>query len=237
MHKRKIHISWGLIIFLIILIIFSLYSYFSEGVVSILMESDIDSLLSYLSSFERWAVFIFIFLVVLEVLFALIPPMVLYMAGGIMFGPFLGGLYGLIGNILGAGMAFQISRHWIREHVQQKVPNRVKKKFDRASEKHGPLAVFILRINPLTTTDLVSYIAGISKMKFWKFLLSTAIGLTPLIFVESYLGESIKDNPLLFKMFIILSILYVIAFVGIYIYSRTRRKNNQNAKLSPNKKR
>ncbi|HKL23194.1 MAG TPA: TVP38/TMEM64 family protein [Candidatus Nanoarchaeia archaeon] len=237
MHKRKIHISWGLIIFLTILIGFSLYSYFSGGVVSLLMGSDVDSLLNYLSSFEHWTVFIFIFLVILEVLFALIPPMVLYMAGGILFGPFLGGVYGLIGNILGAGMAFQISRHWIREYVQQKVPNRIKKRFDKASEKHGPLAVFVLRINPLTTTDLVSYIAGISKMKFWKFILSTALGLLPLVFLESYLGESIKDNPLLFKMFIILSILYVVAFVGIYMYSKIRRKNKKDAKLPSNKER
>jgi uncharacterized membrane protein YdjX (TVP38/TMEM64 family) len=159
------------------------------------------------------------------------------MAGGILFGPFLGGFYGLIGNIIGAGIAFQISRHWIREYIQQKISNGIKKKFDRASEKHGPLAVFILRINPLTTTDLVSYVAGISKMKFWKFLLSTTIGLAPLVFVESYLGKSIKDNPLLFKIFIILSILYVVAFIAIYTYSRIRRKNKKYAKLSSNKKR
>jgi len=231
MHKRKKHISYGLILTLILLI------GFTKGVVFYLISSDADSVVNYLSSFENWTAIIFIFLVILEVLFALIPPLVLYLVGGILFGPFIGGIYALTGNVLGAGIAFQISKHWIRDFAEKRVPKRIKNKFDKLSEKHGPLAVFILRLNPFTTTDLVSYLAGVSKMKFWKFLLSTALGLIPLVFIQTYLGQSVKENPIIFKIFIILSIFYVVGFIGLYVYSKLKKGKKKNAKLSTNKKR
>ncbi len=232
MHKKKTHLGYVLIFLLIALIVFSIYSYFTKGVVSYLINNDANSVITYLSSFEHLTVFIFIFLVILEVLFALIPPLILYLVGGILFGPFLGGIYALLGNILGAGIAFQISKHWIRDFVEKKVPKEIKNKFDKVSKKHGPLAVFILRLNPFTTTDFVNYVAGISKIPFWKFILGTTLGLAPLVFIQSYLGQSITENPIILKIFIILSILYVIGFIGIFIYLKVKKGKNKNAKLS-----
>lgn len=237
MHKNKRHISYALIFLLGIIIAFTIYSYFTKGVVFYLISSDVNSVITYLASFEHLTVFIFIFLVILEVLFALIPPLVLYLVGGILFGPFIGGIYALTGNIIGAGIAFQISKNWIKDFVERKVPKRVKNKFDKASERHGPLAIFILRLNPFTSTDLVSYIAGVSKIPFWKFLLSTGLGLIPLVFVQSYLGQSVSENPIIFKIFIILSILYIVGFIAIFIYAKLKKGKNKNAKLSTSKKR
>lgn len=237
MNKKKRHISYALIFFLTTLILFTIYSYLSQGIVYYLINSDVISVTEYLLSYDNWTVFIFIFLVILEVLFALIPPLVLYLVGGILFGPFLGGIYALVGNIVGSGIAFQISKNWIKDFVDRKVPKRIKNKFNKVLEKHGPLAIFILRLNPFTTTDLVSYIAGVSEINFWKFLLSTGLGLIPLIFIQSYLGQSVSENPIIFKIFIILSILYVIAFVGIFIYAKIKKRKNKHAKLSSNKKR
>ena len=237
MYRNKRYITYALIFLLITIIAFTIYSYLTKGVVSYLITSDVDSVITYLASFQRLAVFLFIFLVILEVLFALIPPLVLYLVGGVIFGPFLGGIYALTGNVIGAGIAFQLSRNWIKDFVERKVPKRIKNRFDRISERHGPLAVFILRLNPFTTTDLVSYIAGVSGIKFWKFLLSTALGLAPLVFIQSYLGQSVQDNPIIFKIFIILSILYVVGFIAIFIYAKIKQRRHKDAKLSTSKKR
>jgi uncharacterized membrane protein YdjX (TVP38/TMEM64 family) len=234
---KKRHISYALIFFLVTIIAFTIYSYFSKGIIFYLISSDVNSVINYLSSFEKFTVFLFIALVIFEVLFALIPPLVLYLVGGILFGPILGGIYALTGNIIGSGIAFQISKHWIRDFVDRKVPNRIKNRFNRVSEKHGPLAIFLLRLNPFTTTDLVSYIAGVSNIKFWKFLMSTGLGLMPLVFIQSYLGKSVRENPIIFKIFIILSILYVAGFIVLLIYTKIKKGINKNAKLSTSKKR
>lgn len=220
--------------FLVLIVLFVagflVFSYFDKGIVYSLMNNDLNSIINYVSSFQNIATFIFIFLIILEVIFAPIPPLILYISGGVLFGSFLGGTYALIGNVLGAGIAFQISRNWGRNIIQKRISKRTKKKFDDFSEKHGPLSIFLLRLNPLTSSDIFSYISGLTKMKFWKFIIGTTAGLIPIIYFQSYLGESVKEHPLIFKFFLILGALYVLVFVGIFFWVRLqkKRKNKVN---------
>jgi len=72
--------------------------------------------------------------------------------------------------------------------------------------------------NPFTSSDVFSYLAGISKMNFKKFLIGTTLGLIPLIYIQSYLGEEIiTKNELLFNIFLIISLIYVLIFIYLII--------------------
>ena len=93
-------------------------------------------------------------------------------------------------------------------------------KFKRYSKKYGALSVFILRINPLTTSDLVSYLAGFTHMKRSGFLVATALGLIPLVFFQTYGGEIIINNsPLFLGLTIFFSILYMVVFLYLLLSS------------------
>lgn len=50
-------------------------------------------------------------------------------------------------------------------------------------------AVVIARINPLLSNDAISFIAGMLGMNFWKFLLATLAGITPLTVAIAVFGE------------------------------------------------
>ncbi len=98
-------------------------------------------------------------------------------------------------------------------------------KFDNFSKKYGGFAIFLLRVNPLTTTDLVSYLAGLSKIKFWKFILWTGLGLVPMIFIQTYFGDVfVKGNGILSALVIILSVLYLIFFVYLILRLFVKKK-------------
>lgn len=211
------------IFILIILLIFIPYSYFSKGLIYFLINSDTSYIVNFVNSFGIFSLIVFVFLVILEVVFAPIPPFALYIVAGVIFGGFFGGILVLIGNICGSIIDFEIARIFGKNYIEKKLNKKKKIQFDEFIKKYGAWSIFLLRINPLTSSDLFSYLAGLSKMKLKTFILATSCGLIPLIFFQTYLGDFfIKNNSLLFFLFLFISFLYFILF--LYLFLRKDKK-------------
>jgi len=222
--KKRILASFFLLC-LIILVAGIYYSYTTEGIIYSVLSEDTDSVIEYINSFGSLAALILILLVILEVIAAPIPPLLLYVVAGIIFGKLTGGLLVLTGNLIGATIAFLIARTIARDYISKKIDPKSRRKFDKFSEKYGTFAIFFLRINPITSSDIFSYIAGLSKMKLSKFLIGTTLGLAPLVFLQTYLGaDIIKSNPLLLLIFIIVSIAYFLVFLYLVVHFMIKRK-------------
>ena len=89
--------------------------------------------------------------------------------------------------------------------------------FSRYNSKYGPLVLFVLRLNPVTSSDIFNYLAGIIEMPYRKFLISTALGLIPNIFIISYFGEIfIKESPFLKLFFLIITLIYILILLYGY---------------------
>ena len=219
---------WLFILILIILFSWVIYSYINQGIFYLLATSDIDSIVTFINSFGWIAVFVFFLLVVLEVILAPIPPFVLYVTGGILFGTFLGGTITLFGNVLGATLAFLIARKFGKNLIEKKINKNFKKRFDNFTKKYGGYALFLLRLNPVTTSDIFSYLSGLTKMKLRTLIISTTLGLIPLIYLQTYLGEIfVKENPFLFFLFIVVSLIYLVLFLyGLWylIIKKSKKK-------------
>jgi uncharacterized membrane protein YdjX (TVP38/TMEM64 family) len=149
-------------------------------------------------------------IVILEVVVAPIPGAILYTIGGILFGSFIGGTLALLANIIGAAIAFYIGKSLVFYEGETE-----KRDFlDKMVNKYGGYAIFLLRINPLTSSDVFSFLSGFLKMNFKKFMIGTTLGLLPLIYFQSYLGgEIFTQNQTLFNIFIIASVIYIIIFI------------------------
>lgn len=84
-----------------------------------------------------------------------LPGLMLYGPGGFIFGGFKGGLLFLLGNTLGSGVCCaalrSLGNEWMRrffsEHKIASIQERL--------ERHGVWLIFLLRVNPLTSSDLV----------------------------------------------------------------------------------
>lgn len=218
--------NWLILLILILVISWFFYSYFAKGIIYSTINSDVDSVKSTIESFGFYSYIIFILLVILEVVLAFIPPLVLYAVAGTLFGGFLGGVLTLIGNMIGTWICFKIARRYGKKFVEKKMSDKLKIKFNKFFDKNGGLAIFILRVNPLTTSDLVSYLSGLTKIKTMKFLIATGLGLIPMIFVQTYLGDLIKDSPVLIGITIFFSILYLIIFFYLILMPSSKKRDN-----------
>lgn len=92
----------NLILILLIVLSALYYNYDNGGVLYSLINDDVDSLILFLNSFGFMGIIVFFIIVVIEVIVAPIPSVILYAAGGILFGTFWGGTAALLANILGA---------------------------------------------------------------------------------------------------------------------------------------
>jgi len=207
-----------LIFILIIILSVFYYSYNRSEIIDSLIHQDTNSVIEFVNSFGFLSIIIFTILVIIEVVVAPIPSVILYAAGGIIFGTFLGGTAALIGNIVGAIIAFKIAQKYGRRFIEKKADKKRLVIFDKFSKKYGSYAIFLLRINPLTSSDIFSYLAGLSRISLKQLVLGTALGLAPLVYIQAYIGEDfIRNNPILFLLFIFISVAYIaVFFYGIY---------------------
>ncbi len=224
--------NWAILLVILILTAIVIFSYYSKGLIYFIFNTDSYSVAEFVDSYGAFSYLIFMGLVILEIVFAPIPPIALYIAGGILFGAFLGGVLVLIGNLIGSFIAFELARRFGRKYVEKKVDKNTRGKFDKFSEKYGAFSIFLLRINPLTTSDLFSYLAGLTKMKRSHFLVGTVLGLAPMIFVHTYFGDFfVKDYPVLYLVLVWVSIIYFIGFV--YLIWRAARKTKKQLNPKP----
>jgi uncharacterized membrane protein YdjX (TVP38/TMEM64 family) len=116
---------------------------------------------------------------------------VLFFPGGILsfFGLWWGTLLVLVGNLLGAAVAFFVGHKLGRKFVRKRILRDPRwAALDGAIAKHGPRIIFYSQLNPLFPTSLFNYLYGITKVRFWECLKWVALGRLPGIFLYCYLG-------------------------------------------------
>ena len=201
----------------------AVWSYMTGGTVRLLMDSagslpDSGQTLAALkSALDRWGALapaVYVAAVVVEVLVAPIPGTLLYAPAGALFGGFLGGTLSLIGNTLGAAIACGVGSALGEGALARRIEGTKLAAYRDAIQERGLWVVLLLRINPLTSSDLVSYTAGAVGVPIWRVALGTFIGMAPLCYAQSYLAEQIFEIlPGAVYVLIAAGIIYVLALV------------------------
>ncbi|MDP9455670.1 MAG: TVP38/TMEM64 family protein [Actinomycetota bacterium] len=186
----------------------------------ILASGDVGGLGEYILSYGAWAPVASTFLMVLQSLAAPLPSFVVTFANGLAFGTFWGWALSLFGHTLAAAVCFWIARALGRVPVEIIAGKAGLESADRWFARWGLYAVVVARLVPGISFDVISYAAGITRMKFRRFLGATALGVFPQTFVYSYLGHQAPEHVRLF----LLSSAVVIAGVLVAALIRRRRR-------------
>jgi uncharacterized membrane protein YdjX (TVP38/TMEM64 family) len=172
-------------------------SWQAEGVVFDLVRTDqtaawkVERLQQFFEACGPLAPIVYVAFVTIEVVVAPIPGLMLYAPGGVVFGGFVGGLLSLTGNVIGAGIACSIARTIGSNLLTRLFPEDSLENAQQELDRRGSWLIFLLRVNPLTSSDLVSYAAGFTRISIWKVMLATMFGMAPLCFAQAWLAESL----------------------------------------------
>ena len=160
------------------------------------------------------------------------PVTMLIAATGIVFGPWLGMLYSLIGATLSAVFVYAIGREVGRDAVRRVAGRRIND-LSRRIAKRGLLAMLFVRIVPVAPFSIINLVAGASHLGFRDFLLGTILGLVPgtiliSFFVDRIVAAVRQPGPVTFAL---LALVAGIAIGGtLAVRARLKRSDAADAR-------
>lgn len=122
-----------------------------------------------------------------------LPGLPFNVAAGAMFGAAAGGVLGWIASMLGA-----TGGYWLARTIGHKEVSRWVKRYrriDAAVEqaRHFP-GMLRLRFIPVLPIGIVSFVGGLARTPFLRYLAATAIGIIPSVATYSYFADSLVQG-------------------------------------------
>jgi len=195
------------------------------GVYWVLSEtSALDALMNreilekHIFSLGLWGPAAVIALIAVAIVMSPVPSAPIALAAGAVYGHTWGTLYILAGAEIGALIAFLIARlvgydllrKWFGERMYV-----------------GPLGsqnvlmalVFVSRLLPFLSFDIISYVAGLSALSFWRFALATLAGILPASFLLAHFGGELASGDMaraLISVIVLGGVTLIPVAVGLY---------------------
>lgn len=118
------------------------------------------------------------------------PVTPLLVAGALVFGAWLGGLYSLVGSLLAAVLSYLLARWLGREFIAQLLGEERVLMIDRTLDRHGFWPLVAIRYVPVPFI-IINYAAALTGVPLARFTLASALGLTPAILLFSYFSDAL----------------------------------------------
>ena len=167
--KRLMTITTG--VFTLLLVLFIVYA------IKIDLLTSPDILVTKIKSYGVIGPIIFLFLQIVQVVFPVIPGGASCLAGVLAFGPILGFIYNYLGLVIGSVMAYLLSYNFGLPIVKKLFKKETVNKYLKYIKTNRFERLFFLGILlPGAPDDLLCYIAGISNIKFSRFVFYIIVG-------------------------------------------------------------
>lgn len=150
----------------------------------------------------------------------LFPGTPLTLLAGATFGVVKGSIVSLIGNILGATLAFFVSRYLLQKYVIKNILSKYPRieEYEKRFATHGFETVVLLRLIPLFPFNALNYLLGVTHVRTKDYILGTAVGIIPGTIAFVYFGKSLA------MLSIFHVIISVVAIIGLIIVGKYYEK-------------
>lgn len=183
---------------------------------------------AFAADYGKWGPVVFIVLQALQVVITPISHYSVGYMGGFLYGPILGGLYNYVGRLIGHVSAFFISRKLGSPLIRKFVPQKTVDKYNSlVSDK--ALVLFLIYFLPLFPDDEISYLVGLSRMRFRWFLIANLFGHVGGSLSLAYLGSGLNTKD---PLFWVLTVSTLLGFPVLWILLRRQPKKTATSAQS-----
>jgi uncharacterized membrane protein YdjX (TVP38/TMEM64 family) len=150
------------------------------------LKSSLDNLKTLYENHSLMVIAGYFIVYVLTTSLSLPGASALTIAGGALFGFWITTLVVSFASTIGATLACLVSRFLLRDWIQNKFGDRVKK-VNEGIEKEGAFYLFTLRLIPVFPFWLINLAMGLTTMSLFKFYWVSQIGMLPgtMVFVNA----------------------------------------------------
>ncbi|QDI92456.1 TVP38/TMEM64 family protein [Salicibibacter halophilus] len=178
----------------------------------------------YIEGFGIFAPLFFLLLSGLRPVF-FVPASVIGFVGGLLFGLWGGAALAFIGALLAASLGYFMAQYLGGRWIEKKMQGGRLLVFRNQLSRYGFYYVLFLRLIPMLSFDLISYICGFAQTPFLKYIIATAIGVLPGTMVFTLMGSSVAagDTEMLL---LVLGAVLLLLIAGLIYYAVKRRSAN-----------
>ncbi|WP_094606986.1 hypothetical protein SPSIL_048410 [Sporomusa silvacetica DSM 10669] len=152
--------------------------------------------------------------------FFFFPAIILAVAGGLAFGPLWGSIYLIVGTVCGAALCFGVARLLGRDRLKRSWSKWILlEDLDNQAARHGFRTVLMLRLAPVLPWDAVSFLAGLSKVRFCPYISATVMGSVPGAIAFSCFGNVLFQS---LQMTVAVGVLIIIMSIYLRVLCRGR---------------
>lgn len=189
--RVTLYLSIGLIVslFASYFLVPSIQQFFDEAW-KVLTSNDEKQIEVWVSGFGWLGPNVLILAMILQMFLLVIPTLLLMVVCILAYGPFMGTLLILVSVVAASSVGYFIGIYLGETLVVKLMGQKTKVKIEKFIDTYGFWAVIVTRLNPFLSNDAISFVGGILRMGYWKFIGATLIGIFPLTIFIAILGKS-----------------------------------------------
>jgi len=178
-------------LFAIGIVVFAYEIFSQQGLLDFITDG--AALRQWIQGLGVWGPVVIIGLMTAAIVMSPIPSAPIALAAGAAYGHYEGTLYVVIGAETGAIIAFFTSRLLGADILKNRINNQYLQQF-LGSQNALMGIVFVSRLMPFISFDMVSYAAGVTPLKFWRFAIATFAGILPASFLLAHFGSELISS-------------------------------------------
>jgi uncharacterized membrane protein YdjX (TVP38/TMEM64 family) len=221
------------ILYLSLAIIFAI-CYFSipqfnqevDTAVDVLTGEDEERIERWVSTFGIFGPVVIVLGMMLQMFLFVIPNVLLMMIAIVSYGPVWGAVISFIGVFAASSLGYYIGGKLSRVTLSKFVSIENQRKIAQFIQDYGVGTIMITRLCSFSN-DALSFVAGMLKMEYRKYIVSTLIGITPLIVLLAIFGKNEK-----IEWGLIWITLASLIMLVVYIVIDKRRKKRMRVRLA-----
>jgi uncharacterized membrane protein YdjX (TVP38/TMEM64 family) len=221
--KWPLYLSIVLVATVILLyfLIPSIQQFFTEAW-DVLVSGDQQRIATWVEQFSWWGPLVIVLAMIAQMFLLVIPTPLLMVVTVVAYGPYLGTAIILVAIFCASSFGYALGAYFGAPVMKRFLGEESEKKVESFLEKYGFWAVIVTRLSPFLSNDAVSFVGGILRMGYWRFIGATMLGIVPLTVLIAYLGE---NNDRLKTGLIWVGIVSLVGFIG-YIWWDKRKRNS-----------
>jgi len=194
--------KFKIIIFLFwisILFIFFKYQLYDDGV---------NKIISFLNIYPQYSALLFLIIASLRI-FTLIPCTIFIIVGGILLGPLEAFILTTIANLTSEILLFFFTKLTLGMNYQKRIINKYPKIYN-IIEKNNIKILALGVSSPVVPSDVICFFSVLTGIRFKKYVSTIFLADTPIIFLYTFLGISVKYSIYVFI------VTFIVILLGSY---------------------
>lgn len=159
----------------------------------VLSSGDKQRITDYVRQFGFWGPLVVVLIMTVQMFLIVVPSWLLMIIAILAYGSWWGGLLSVVAVAVASTVGYWIGRTISKAALTELVGQKTEDKLEEKVNDYGMGAVVLFRLAPFLSNDAISFVAGMVKMGYLRFMAATLAGIIPLTILIAFFSQDIDQ--------------------------------------------